>query len=493
MKKPTLLSLLTALTLLWQPLQAQTVPADTLAAPIDTLLAPKPTKHPWRAAIETVGLNVGVWAFDRFVMQEDFAKISPKTIRNNIRHGFVWDNDQFSTNLFAHPYHGNLYFNTARSSGMTFWESAPYALAGSLMWETCAEIEPPAINDLMATTLGGIALGEVTFRLSSLVLDDRRRGISRFFHELLGAVLCPPRGFNRLITGQAWHVDPLAAPYHDHKRLPIYFEIGAGDRYLADQASLFRGEHNPYIELRGAYGNPFDRANRAPYDWFTFGLTFGLSANQPLISRVQLMGRLWGTALDTSTDMDLMIGLFQHFNYFDSEEVVDGTGRIPYKLSEAASIGPGIVYRFPAIHSQVSLSQSLHLSGVLLGGALTDYYNVIDRNYNLGSGYSLKTTTALDFGHRGLFSFTFQHYRLFTWKGYEGKDLATINPLYLNAQGDRGNIAFTVLSPIVELAFSPHLRISWETSAYFRRSHYKFHPDLTTHTFETRAGLMYRF
>ena len=65
---------------------------------------------------------------------------------------FCMDNDQFSTNLFAHPYHGNLYFNAARSNGLTFWESAPYAFAGSLMWEIAAEVEPPAINDLMATT-----------------------------------------------------------------------------------------------------------------------------------------------------------------------------------------------------------------------------------------------------------------------------------------------------------------------------------------------------
>lgn len=31
-------------------------------------------KYPWRAAAETVGMNVGVWAFDRYVMNEDFAK-----------------------------------------------------------------------------------------------------------------------------------------------------------------------------------------------------------------------------------------------------------------------------------------------------------------------------------------------------------------------------------------------------------------------------------
>ena len=88
----------------------------------------------------------GVWAFDRYVMNEDFAKISIGSIRRNIKHGFVWDNDQFSTNLFAHPYHGNLYFNAARSNGLTFWESAPYAFAGSLMWEIAAEVEPPSMT-----------------------------------------------------------------------------------------------------------------------------------------------------------------------------------------------------------------------------------------------------------------------------------------------------------------------------------------------------------
>lgn len=477
-------------------LKAQTQMAeapDSLTVP--TMSNPYPTvkKHPWRAAAETFGLNVGVWAFDRFVMQEDFAKISPTTIKNNIKHGFVWDNDQFSTNLFAHPYHGNLYYNTARSSGMTFWESAPYAFAGSLMWETCAEVEPPAINDLMATTLGGIALGEVTFRFSSQLLDDSKRGFGRFLRELAAGVICPPRAFNRLITGDAWRVRTENPLYHDYDRIPVQFELGFGNRYLADAGSLFRGEHNPYIEMRGIYGNPFEAECNEPYDYFTAGVTFGLSGNQPLVSRVNLMGRIWGKELPTTTDMELLVGVFQYFNYFDAEEVKDGSGKIPYKISEAASIGPGIVYRFPSLHRKVSLSQSLHVGGILLGGCLTDYYNIIDRNYNLGSGYSVKSQTHLDFGQKGMFSLGFQHYRIFTWKGYEGKDLTTVNPLYLNAQGDRGNTSFTVITPIVEYVLGPHVRINWETSLYYRRSHYKYHPDLDFDTFETRVGLMYHF
>ena len=141
--------------------------ADATAFAFDDPMRQK--KHPWRAALEAFGINVGVQFFDRYVMNEDFAKISWSSIKNNIKTGFVWDNDQFSTNLFAHPYHGGLYFNAARSHGMSFWESVPYSFCGSLMWETTCEIEPPAINDLMATTFGGVCIGEVTNRMSNLV------------------------------------------------------------------------------------------------------------------------------------------------------------------------------------------------------------------------------------------------------------------------------------------------------------------------------------
>ncbi len=60
--------------------------------PTPFILSPTPhmqKKYPWRAAAESVGMNVGVWAFDRYVMNEDFAKISINSIRRNIKHGFV--------------------------------------------------------------------------------------------------------------------------------------------------------------------------------------------------------------------------------------------------------------------------------------------------------------------------------------------------------------------------------------------------------------------
>ena len=443
------------------------------------------------AAIETFGINAGVWAFDRFVLNAEFARISGKTVAHNFKNGFVWDNDQFSTNLFAHPYHGGLYFNAARTNGLNFWQSVPYAAGGSLMWEIVCENEPPAMNDFIATTMGGIAIGEVTNRLSALVLDDSKRGWPRFWRELLGTVICPVRGLNRIIKGEAWRVRSNGR-YHDYQQLPLEFRIGVGDRYLADNNSLFRGEHNPYLNLDLTYGQPFDKEQNKPYDYFTANVSVGMSSNQPLINRISLMGRLWGMPLNTGEQLQAEFGVFQHFNYYDSQPVKDGSRLMPYRISEAASVGPGIIFRFPELGDMKRLEQRIFLSGILLGGSQSDYYNVIDRDYNLGSGYSARVNTLMQLGRFGTVLIDADYYRIFTWKGYEGKDLENTNPLYLNAQGDKSNAQLLVLSPKMSVALSEQIAVDLAASYYLRHTDYRYHDDVTAKTFEVKLGLTWK-
>lgn len=450
-------------------------------------------KHPWKAALEAFAINVGVQCFDQFVMNEEFAKISFHSIKHNIETGFVWDNDQFSTNLFAHPYHGGLYFNAARSHGMNFWESVPYSFCGSLMWETTCEIEPPAINDLMATTFGGVAIGEVTHRVSNLVFDDRLSGFPRFMREFLGTLICPIKGLNRILSGDAWRVRGKYYKYHDYQRSPISFSLSAGYRYLADNNTLFRGEGNPYVRFNLVYGNPFDGETTKPYDYFTLDATFGLSSNQPLITGLHLLGRLWSVPVEVSKGTEMEFGIFQHFNYYDSQPVKDGTSLVPYRISEAASFGPGIIYRFPQVGNLTRFEQRVFLDGILLGGSLTDYYNVIDRDYNMGSGYSVKAISFMEFGKVATFQIGADYYRIFTWKGYEGKDLATTDPLYLNAQGDKGNASLLVLNACFGLALSNRLNLDFNVSNYWRDTHYSYHDDVTSKTFDMSLGLQYKF
>ncbi|MCD8209939.1 MAG: DUF3943 domain-containing protein [Prevotella sp.] len=450
-------------------------------------------KRPWLAVGEVIGINLLVNGFDRFIMNADYAKINLHTIHRNFKKGFVWDNDQFSTNLFAHPYHGGLYFNAARSNGMNFWTSIPFSFGGSLMWEMFCETEPPAINDLIATTVGGVCIGEITYRVSDLVYDDSQRGFLRVLRELAGAVLCPIKEFNRILTGKAWRVNSHAGKYHDYEKLPVELSIALGDRYLADEGGLFRGENNPYIDITLNYGDALDCENNKPYDSFLANITFGLSANQPIISSVHLTGKLWGTQMYEGKEMTAIFGLFQHFNYYDSEAVKNGTSRVPYRISEAAAFGPGIIYRFPKVGNTGDIEQSLFLDAILLGGSLSDYYHVIDRDYNLGSGYSMKAKTTIDFPKFGKFSILADFYNIFTWQGYEKKDLTDRDPLYTNAQGDKGSAILLVITPRLQIYLKKLWSIEIFSSYYLRSTKYRYHEDVRSETFELRAGVCKSF
>ena len=158
----------------------------------------------WRASAETAGFNIGLWAFDRYVQKGHYAYINWNTIKANFKHGFEWDNDHLNTNMFAHPYNGSLYFNAGRSNGYNFWQSELFAIGGSAMWEMFMECEYPSTNDIIATPVGGAAIGEVLYRTSDLILDDRTTGGRRFGRELAAFLVSPMRGFTRIVTGRAW-------------------------------------------------------------------------------------------------------------------------------------------------------------------------------------------------------------------------------------------------------------------------------------------------
>lgn len=110
----------------------------------DWNIAAPPRKRPWLSGIEVVGTNALFHIITRYIIHEDYAQITWSSIKNNFKTGFLWDNDKFNTNLFFHPYQGGLYFNCARSNGLNFWQSAPYALFGSSIWELFLELQPPS-------------------------------------------------------------------------------------------------------------------------------------------------------------------------------------------------------------------------------------------------------------------------------------------------------------------------------------------------------------
>ena len=472
-----------------------------------TMALPTP-KRPWQALAEVTGINVGVQLFDRWALNSDFAQTTLNSLKHNFTDGMVWDNDFFITNMFAHPYHGNLYFNAARTNGLTFWESAPFSLLGSAMWEFLGETEPPAINDIIATTCGGMAIGEMTHRLSLTILDDRERGFSRFFREAAAAIINPIQGLHRIISGDAWRVKSRNYRYHDFNKTPVDMSISVGWRYLADDGALFRGIHAPYINFTLTYGTSVDGdKHTTPYDFFDLEANSAFGGGQPMVNTLNIVGRLWSTPILDKKDMAGEFGIYQHFNYYDAKPIEDGSSLTPYRISEAAGFGPGFIFSLPQMGALSKMEQRVFVSGILLGGTKSDYFNVIERDYNMGSGFSIKSKTQLDFGKFGRFMLNAKYFRLWTWKGYEDKDLqpyvdGTADLHYLNVQGDNSNAALLVVNPVLEMHLARHWSLTLSGSYYSRRTHYNYYYDkdlilrqnstVRANTFETKIGLTCR-
>ena len=458
--------------------------------PDSTDLAYYGKNHPVRAAGTVVGLNLGVWSFDRFVCKSDFAYINAHTIRENLKHGFVWDNDCMGTNMFLHPYHGNLYFNAARSNGFNFWQSSLFAFGGSAMWELFMENEFPSTNDILATPIGGAALGEVAYRMSDLILDDRQTGGRRFGLEAAAFLVSPMRGLTRLLNGDARRHRPTSGKQFGIPDMSI--ELSAGIRTLELKDELLDRGVGLVTEFNMEYGDRYDADGTRPYDYFHVKANLNLQKAQPLLGQLNVVGRLTGTELVDNRRNYLSMGLYQHFDYYDSDTISDVSAKIPYKFCTPASLGVGFFYKRKST-GKWDFSGFTHLNAVLLGGALSDYYKVADRNYNLGSGYSTKNGLCLIY-KKDVFalSTSYEAYHFFTWKGYpDDIDWNTVDPRTLNAQGDKSSAILHAASLRLDFKLRRGLYLTSYFKTYARRTHYHHYEDVHSTTTEGRLMLTF--
>jgi hypothetical protein len=353
-----------------------------------------------------------------------------------------------------------------------------------------------------------MALGEMTHRLSRTVLDDRDRGWKRFWREAAATIINPIQGLHRIISGDAWRVRSDHYRYHDFHEIPVDMAFTVGWRYLADDGALFRGVHAPYLNFYLLYGTSVDgERHTKPYDFFDLDATFSVGGGQKMVNNISIVGRLWSTPVIDKKDMAAEFGIYQHFNYYDSNPIEDGSELIPYRISEAAGFGPGFILTMPQTGVLSKMEQRFFVSGILLGGTKSDYFNVIERDYNMGSGFSIKSKTQLDFGRFGRFVLNAKYFRLYTWKGYEDKDLDAYvsgekDLHYLNVQGDNSNAALLVINPIFEFHLAKQWSINLSGAYYWRRTHYNYYYDkdlvlqqnsnVFARTFETKLGLTCR-
>lgn len=341
-----------------------------------------PDKNFGRTAVKIIGVNSLVWFYDRYIRPgggEGF-RIGFNSWKENLANGFEWDDNNFNTNQFAHPFHGNLYFNAARSNGYTFWESVPFTFAGSYMWEFFGETHHPSMNDWIATSVGGVAMGEMLYRLSSTVLDNTATGSERNWRETGGFVLNPMRGLNRIIDGD-WgrvHQNPV-------DRYPNTYasRMALGLRTVGDDKLWDSDTTRVFCEFEFDYGDPFFGDMDAPYDHFSLEAQFNFG-DASVIGRIESDGLLAGTYLYEDQDTAHILGAFHHFDFLNTHTLEYG----------AQSVGAGLLSRF-SYNDSYEIRTEVHLTGIILGAASSDYFNSSGRLYDYGPGLGVQLSGSL--------------------------------------------------------------------------------------------------
>jgi hypothetical protein len=364
-------------------------------------------KYPWwTVVLKVTGANVFTFAIDRYLFNYPFSRVGFNSWSHSIKTGWEWDNDRFGMNFIVHPYSGSAFFNAARSSGYNYWESAPFAALGSLEWEYFGENTLPAYNDIINTTVDGIFLGEVFYRVGSDILDDESTGFERFGREFSVFLLSPTRAFSRFTQGKMFRVTSEEA----YQTEPLNVTLETGMRAVNDGSSFLTGPTNFMLNVNLDYGNPFEIRSRKPFDYFKVRLDLSQVSGRKFLDNITGYGLLFGKNSHPGSS-DFLVGGFQHFDYFDN------------KTFELATFGfgPGIVTKMK-VSSEDNLYTNLHLAIVPLAGNSTRYGpdTTQIRDYNFGGGAQAKLEATLNLGSWINFTIIGYYFWIHTYVGHAG-------------------------------------------------------------------------
>jgi len=375
-------------------------------------------KYPvWKPMVNVIGINAFTWAVDRYVFDESFSHVGPSTWGNSIHKGWEWDADRFGINFIGHPYSGSMYFNAARSQGYNYLQSIPFAVGGSLIWEYFGENTRPSYNDIINTPVNGVFLGEVFYRLSSNVLDDRTYGAERFFRELVAGLIDPVRGVNRLFQGKSFR--------HTNKEVyqkePLNITVAAGVHKInQDNKAIFgQGPTNTLLNVQFDYGNPFEITRRKPFDVFRFRTELSVGAGRKILDNVIGYGVLFGRSTNWGK-LSVLYGAFQYYDYWDNKTFELG----------AIGFGGGLITKYP-ISKKINLYTNFHLAAIPLAGNSTRYGPDTSqvRDYTYNDGLEAKFETTLNFGKYVSTSLAYYYYILHTIVGPAGNNyIASLRP-----------------------------------------------------------------
>lgn len=418
----------------------------------DTLIAKKRFGH---AALQLGLAEVVVQSFDQYVTKKDYAQISFKTIGHNLNPGsWQFDNDPFQTNQFGHPYHGSYFYNSFRTNGYSFWQSAPAAFAGSYIWETYAENQPPAPNDFINTGFAGIILGEMTYRLSNRIVNNESIGFKRQVNEILGFLVDPMNGLSRILDGKWGKVSKNTA-LRDSIKIFADFDAGLRNIAIGDQHHW-----GWYGHVRLFYGDPYENY-RTPFSNFVVNTEFGKDDSSK-VNILSVYGSLAGWEIKSNEKVLQLAILSANYDYIHN---------VAFFYS-GQSVKINLISEFD-ISDKVKVNTSLGTGPILLGAVPDKYITPNGRNYDYDIGWGLNGSGELNIASK-----------VFLNLNYRGGWLTTIN-------GNPSHYFLHTFSSELSYMFIKGLSLCAEPGYFTLDGYYKDHPDVSSRYPYFRGSVRY--
>jgi hypothetical protein len=291
-----------------------------------------PVRRLVRPYLESLAVNV-MYNGINHARGHETAKITFRTMWLNLRHGFEWDVNPWGVNQIGHPYQGSNYFTSGRAHGLTFWEATPVAAFGSSTWEFLFENNRASLNDLINTTLGGVALGEVMHRIGWLIRDPTLTGKSRSRKEFIAMAVDPFGGLQRLTSGDSKRVAPKPS---DMIPSSVRTRGGAGVVWQGRNVREARSSAQPFLDIDMDYGDVRNGRSKVPFEAFEFQFTAGGGS---AVSLANVRGRYFGRPFGVGGQAQFSI--LQTFDYTTNKAYAFGGQGVEVEVAMRRQLSSG--------------------------------------------------------------------------------------------------------------------------------------------------------